>query len=376
MMKIAYGYLLNRWENRCFKLAMTVAFYACIFNVSAQNEFEVLFNIEKGFSSSSTEQIIQQWSAHAKNVCQNPNCLNTLEAELKTLIDQNITGLNLGFPYEAQVNYSNCKIEKFSIDTFSRQPVNQAFITYHISSCIDPSYALVINVDKVRSADDVPLLVTYMEQGKWNAFDHYGYTNTPFELEFEAKRDLMYEDHSLKLLCEENGYRIYEIKNAAKHEAVIDVKSALTSKGIDMRKCMNNDFVQGPFNGRFQMLIEYYHELEIRYILTKTEAGKRNIVIRFTNRHPTLMAEIKVIKGVKTEGGSSNSNTYSVSPNGITTVKLDDFVEFEYGFKMPKDDVGITNKVINYLKEYIRKQITIDNDKINIGKANVFGVRG
>ena len=72
----------------------------------AQDEFEILCSIDKGFSTSLKDQIIRQWSSHAKIVCQNPNCVNTIEAELTLLVDQNITSLILGIPYQAQINYS------------------------------------------------------------------------------------------------------------------------------------------------------------------------------------------------------------------------------------------------------------------------------
>lgn len=343
----------------------------------AQDEFEILCSIDKGFSTSLKDQIIRQWSSHAKIVCQNPNCVNTIEAELTLLVDQNITSLILGVPYQAQINYSNCKVENFFIDTLSKQPVNQAVITYHISSCLDPTNSLKMIPEGVPSADDIPLLVTYKDGMYWKAIDHYGYTNDNHEYEDGAKKELDYKENSLKFLCEEKGYKVYQIKNATKHQTSIDVKEFLISKGVDVRACMNNGFVSDAFSGRFQMLVEYDRELEIRYILVKTASGKTNIIVRFINRHPTLMIEVKPKKGVKRTDGSGSIYypTYEVAPSNVTTIKFDEFVDFDYNFKLPPD-IPITDQLIYYVKKIIHKQAEYYNGKIKIREAASSGIRG
>ena len=368
-------------QSKFFALPFSVVIYIFgSFNSYAQDEFELLYDLEKGFSKAAKEQIISQWSAHAKTVNQNPNCLTSIENQLNAAIDQNLTALGIGTPFLAQINYSNCKLEKFIIDTLKNNTNSPQFISYHISGCFDPNRSLTDNTNPTNVAGDVPLMVTYLSQEGgygWKGFDHYGYTSK-MESEHAVMKELFYDPNSLIYRCESNGYKIYEIKNATKHAQTTNVEESLKAKGVNIQDCLNKASKNGAFNGRFQMKVEKFHDLEVRYILVNIGNGKQKLLVRFINRNSTLSAEASVVKGI--DGKTGNPTKYEIKPNSIFTINLNEMIELEYRFVVPKANEGksLSNTLIQMTKEYIRKQVTIDQDRkeIKIEKLPVVGVRG
>ncbi len=357
---------------------LIISFFVCS-NSFAQDEFELLYDLDKGFSKAARDQIISQWSAHAKTVNQNPNCLTSIENQLNAAIDKNLTALGIGTPFLAQINYSNCKLEKFTIDTLKNSAYSPQFISYHISGCIDPNKALTDNTNSANLASEVPLLVTYRSNDAngsgWMGYDHYGYTKKlPYEN--DVFKELFYDPKTLKFRCESNGYKIYEIKNATKHAQTTKVEESLKAKGVNVQDCLNKGSSIGAFNGRYQMQIEKFHDLEVRYILVHTGNGRKKLLIRFINRHTTLSAKATVKKGI--DGKSGIPTTYEIEPNSIFTINLNELVELDYQFVVPTEMNGRSNSLIQMAKEIIRRQITIDqNGKgIKIEKLAVVGVRG
>jgi hypothetical protein len=351
--------------------------------VKAQDEFELLYGMEEGFSLNAQNQLVTQWAAHATSVSKNTNCINQIEGELKTALLKNAAGLSLGIPYQAQVNYSACKLERMIIDTLSKESLTPHLIKYHISGCFDPNKSLSKSTTQNLSYDDVPLLVTYLSTDQsspgWKAFDHYGYTG-PMSTEEQAITDLFYKPSGLKFLCQESGYNVYQINNATKHSAVINVVENLKSRGVDITSCINSTKNPGFFTGRYQMLIEKYYDLEIRYILIQNNDGTNKILVRFTNKNPEFMAQARISKGIAGKTPGQQPTVYEILPTRTLTVKLNEIVDLEYNFTMPpsfeKENQTISDKLIEMTKQFIRKQVTVDKNKMKIEKLVANGIRG
>ena len=361
----------SKYYQKWFSLlAMLFLIFLQSGKLYAQDEFELLYDIDKGFSAITKDLIIKQWSEHAKTVNKNPNCLTNIETQLRAEFNKNALAMGLGMPFQAQINYSNCKVEKFFIDTLKNQDDLPHLVIYHISGCADPNNKISESSISSNTVWDKPLVITYSEMQnnalKWSGYDHYGPINDR-DSEHKVLEDLMYEENSLILLCEQKNHKIYEIKNATKHSKVIDMYESLKRLGIDMQKCFNSANSQPTFYGRYQTLVEYYKDLEIRYVLVKS-GSKNFILVRIINRNPKLQAEITFLKGV-----SSGTQKYTVKNNEITTFRLDEIVTFDCEFVTPKAE---NSSIIETVKQIIRKQVTIENDKIILGKSASSGVRG
>jgi hypothetical protein len=351
--------------------------------VKAQDEFELLYGMEEGFTLNAQNQLISQWAAHANSVSKNTNCLNQIEGELKTALSNNAAGLSLGIPYQAQVNYSACKLERMFIDSLSKESLTPHLIKYHISGCIDPNKSIAKSSNNDLSINDTPLLVTYLSTDRsnpgWMAFDHYGYAG-PMTIETQAIQELFYEPSGLKFLCQESGYNVYQIKNTTKHSAVINVVENLKSRGVDITNCINSTKNPGFFTGRYQMLIEKYYDLEIRYILIQNNDGTNKILVRFTNKNSEFMAQARISKGIAGNSPGQQPTVYEIMPNKTFTVKLNEIVDLEYNFTMPpsfkKENQTISDKLIEMTKQFIRKQVTVDKNKMKIEKLVANGIRG
>lgn len=344
----------------------------------AQDEFELLYGMEEGYSLTAQNQLVSQWTSHANSVSKNKNCINQIEGEFNRALSQNATGLSIGLPYQAQVNYSACKMERFFIDTLTKEIPTPHLIKYHISGCFDPNKSLSPKGEPYLPLNEVPLLVTYIsnEDNKsgYMAFDHYGFSG-PESSEEKAIAELFYEMNGLKLLCEEKGYNIYQIKNATKHPTNISVEQRLKDRGVDLNSCYAGRNNAGLFEGRYSTMVEKYYDLEIRYILIGSPNGKNTILVRFTNKNKEFMAQARISKGISTSSTNQKNTLYELPPNTTMTLKLNNIVELEYNFTMPP---GVKDKtLIEMAKEYIRKQVTVDeNKKLKVKSMAAIGIRG
>ncbi len=353
------------------KIATVVLFYFFFSNSDfAQDEYELLFNIKNKFSAYSEKQILNQWTAHAKTLTKNTNCLSSIETQLKEALSKNSFALAMGIPFQAQVNYSNCRLEKFINDTIApkQQQRQQHLIIYHISGCEDPNNSLS-NINASDSFDDIPLLVTYKKMGengfKWFGYDHYGPINDQ-NTEEDVLKKLMYNENSLTLLCEQKDHRVYKIKNTPKHSKAVNIIEGLKEKGLDMQECIKSSNPLPIFYGRYETLVEQYKDYEIRYILVNNK-GKKKILIRFTNKNKNLIVEATIFKGL-----GLREKIYSIDPSSTLTISFDEMVVFSCDYKKFDKETS----VIQTIKEIVRKKVTIDRNKLKIGNTASSGIRG